>query len=57
MDLGAFLADDSLGGSWADEEVDMSSIGVAVQGGSTAAPVSKFSRDEEQFGDFQKREN
>lgn len=56
MDLGAFLADDSLGGSWADEEVDMSSIGVAVQGGSTAAPVSKFSRDEEQFGDFQKRE-
>lgn len=30
MDLGSFLADDSLGGSWADEEVDMSSIGVPI---------------------------
>lgn len=39
MDLGAFLADDSIGGSWADEEVDMSSIGVS----STAAPVSSYS--------------
>ncbi|CAK7892939.1 eukaryotic translation initiation factor 4B [[Candida] anglica] len=38
MDLGSFLADDSLGGSsWADEEVDMASIGVPM---STAAPVS-----------------
>ncbi|KAK6203378.1 Tif3 translation initiation factor [Scheffersomyces amazonensis] len=37
MDLGSFLADDSLGGSWADEEVDLSSIGVTVS--STAAPV------------------
>lgn len=46
MDLGAFLADDSIGGSWADEEVDMSSIGVSVN--STAAPVSSFSRSEDQ---------
>lgn len=42
MDLGAFLADESIGGSWADEEVDMSSIGV----GSTAAPVSAYSHTE-----------
>lgn len=46
MDLGAFLADDSIGGSWADEEVDMSSIGVSVN--STAAPVSSYSRSEQQ---------
>lgn len=38
MDLGSFLADDSLGGSWADEEVDMASIGVQI-GSTTAAPV------------------
>lgn len=56
MDLGAFLADDSIGGSWADEEVDMSSIGVAAQSGPTAAPIAKYSRDDEQFGDFPKRE-
>lgn len=39
MDLGSFLADDSLGGgSWADEEVDMSSIGVSLNTGSAPAP-------------------
>lgn len=37
MDLGSFLADDTLGGSWADEDVDMSSIGVPM---TTAAPIS-----------------
>ena len=38
MDLGSFLADESFGGgSWADEEVDLSTIGVAVS--STAAPI------------------
>ncbi|KAK6460765.1 hypothetical protein DFJ63DRAFT_337518 [Scheffersomyces coipomensis] len=41
MDLGSFLADDSLGGSWADEEVDLNSIGV----NSTAAPIGGSSRD------------
>lgn len=59
MDLGTFLADDSLGGSWADEEVDMSSIGVAVSGSTTAAPVSQYSRgdrDEDFGGDFSRRE-
>lgn len=39
MDLGSFLTEES-GGSWADEEVDMSSIGVNV--GSTAAPVGSM---------------
>ncbi|KAK6458234.1 uncharacterized protein RJT20DRAFT_126204 [Scheffersomyces xylosifermentans] len=39
MDLGSFLADESLGGgSWADEEVDLNSIGV-----STAAPIERGS--------------
>ncbi|GEQ70518.1 hypothetical protein JCM33374_g4196 [Metschnikowia sp. JCM 33374] len=44
MDLGAFLADDTYGSSWADEEVDMSSIGVPIS--STAAPVSSSYRPE-----------
>lgn len=40
MDLGSFLNDESVGGgSWADAEVDMSSIGVPTS--STAAPVSQ----------------
>lgn len=58
MDLGAFLADDSLGGSWADEEVDMSSIGIAVTGSAAAAPAStqSYSREEEQFDQFPRRE-
>lgn len=47
MDLGAFLADDSFGGAWADEEVDMSSIGVPTSNSYTAAPVSSGYR-----GDF-----
>ncbi|OBA21270.1 hypothetical protein METBIDRAFT_19101, partial [Metschnikowia bicuspidata var. bicuspidata NRRL YB-4993] len=42
MDLGAFLADESYG-SWADEEVDMSSIGVPTS--STAAPVGNYRPD------------
>lgn len=37
MDLGSFLADDTIGGgSWADEEVDMTSIGVPT--GTAAVP-------------------
>ena len=41
MDLGSFLADDSFGGSWADQEVDISSIGVSLDqpAYSTAAPI------------------
>lgn len=41
MDLSSFLADDSFGGSWADEEVDISSIGVSLDqpSYSTAAPI------------------
>lgn len=50
MDLGSFLTDESMGGSWADEEVDMSSIGVNVA--STAAPVGQSG----EFDSFQRRE-
>ena len=44
MDLGSFLADDTFGGgSWADEEVDLNTIGVSLEtpsfAGSTAAPI------------------
>ncbi|KAM9935307.1 hypothetical protein OXX80_005121 [Metschnikowia pulcherrima] len=42
MDLGAFLADEQFG-SWADEDVDMSSIGVPTT--SSAAPVSTYRPD------------
>lgn len=45
MDLGAFLADESIGGSWADEEVDMSSIQVPTS--STAAPVGGYYQQHE----------
>ena len=32
MDLGSFLADDTFGGgSWADEEVDLNTIGVSLE--------------------------
>lgn len=45
MDLGSFLTDDSLGGgSWADEEVDMTSIGVSAS--STAAVPHQETRGE-----------
>lgn len=47
MDLGSFLADESIGGSWADEDVDMSSIGVAVNSGSSGASGNMASRREE----------
>lgn len=47
MDLGAFLADNSLGGSWADEEIDMASIGVPM---STAAPISNRRTAESSYG-------
>lgn len=50
MDLGAFLTDDSFG-AWADEEVDMSSIGVPS---STAAPTTGGYRPD--FGDESRRE-
>ena len=51
MDLGAFLADDSIGGLWADEEVDMSSIGVAT---ASAVPTGSYSREE--LEDYPRRE-
>ncbi|ODQ82370.1 hypothetical protein BABINDRAFT_169725 [Babjeviella inositovora NRRL Y-12698] len=35
MDLGSFLADDSFGGSWADDDVDMSSISVPTKSAAT----------------------
>lgn len=55
MDLGAFLADDTLGGSWADEEVDMSSISVPTTATSgSAAPVSSDLRQE--GSDFERRD-
>lgn len=46
MDLGSFLADESIGGSWADEDVDMSSIGVAVNSGSGATSNLASRREE-----------
>ncbi|EGW30385.1 uncharacterized protein SPAPADRAFT_63232 [Spathaspora passalidarum NRRL Y-27907] len=40
MDIGSFLADESLGGSsWADEEVDLTSIEATFNKSSTAAPI------------------
>ncbi|KAI5964487.1 TIF3 [Candida theae] len=40
MDLGSFLADDSYGGtSWADEEVDLNSIGLSLDKSTTEAPI------------------
>lgn len=39
MDLGDFLADESIGGgSWADDEVDMAAVGLPI-GNTTAAPI------------------
>lgn len=51
MDLGSFWADDSYGGasSWADEEIDMASIGVPTTGPSTGASTSTYKR-QESFG-------
>lgn len=56
MDLGAFLADDTLGGSWADEEVDMSSISVPSTSGPSgpAAPTTSYQRQES--SDFERRD-
>ncbi|KAG7660864.1 ROX3 [[Candida] subhashii] len=39
MDLGEFLADDSFGGSWADTEIDMGSVGVGL---TTEAPIGNI---------------
>ncbi|KAI5969815.1 TIF3 [Candida margitis] len=40
MDLGSFLADDAYGGtSWADEEVDLNSIGLSLDKSTTEAPI------------------
>ncbi|CAD1813624.1 RNA recognition motif family protein [Candida parapsilosis] len=40
MDLGSFLADDTYGGtSWADEEVDLNSIGLSLDKSTTEAPI------------------
>lgn len=53
MDLGSFLNDESVGGgSWADEEVDMASIGVNV--GGSAAPA--FERSTEFADQYTRRE-
>ncbi|CUM45255.1 uncharacterized protein AC631_02516 [Debaryomyces fabryi] len=41
MDLGSFLTDNSIGGSWADEEVDMSSIGVPITGSQASTSVRR----------------
>lgn len=49
MDLGSFLTDDTIGGSWADEEVDMSSIGVPINTGGPSRPRRDFG--DESFGD------
>lgn len=54
MDLGAFLADDTLGGSWADEEVDMSSISVPTNQTSGAPNVSSYLRQEN--SDFERKD-
>lgn len=56
MDLGSFLADDSLGGSWADEEVDMSSIGVPITSGSGHHSVRREERLYDPMGDQDRRE-
>lgn len=58
MDLGSFLADESLGGnSWADEEVDMSSIGVQIAGSTGSSGYSSYRRDaESSWGDRPERE-
>lgn len=40
MDLGSFLADDTFGGtSWADEEVDLNTIGLSLDKSTTEAPI------------------
>lgn len=58
MDLGSFLADESLGGnSWADEEVDMSSIGVQIAAPATGSGYSSYRRDaESSWGERPERE-
>lgn len=38
MDLSDFLADDTLGGSWADDDVDLAAVGLSVAS-TTAAPI------------------
>ncbi|ODV97192.1 hypothetical protein PACTADRAFT_48942 [Pachysolen tannophilus NRRL Y-2460] len=47
MDLGSFLADESYGGSWADDDLDLSSISIPTkapghQGQQQAHPEDKF---------------
>lgn len=52
MDLGSFLADESIGGSWADEDVDMSSIGIPKTGstGNSSSTPAYQRREEFQQG-------
>ncbi|KAI5956822.1 TIF3 [Candida jiufengensis] len=60
MDLGSFLTDESFGGtSWADEEVDMSSIGVSIDKPSSNASTSyttNTSMDSNNEGGYERRE-
>lgn len=56
MDLGAFLADDTLGGSWADEEVDMSSISVPTTATSSSAAPHTSSYLRQESSDFERRD-
>ncbi|KAK7686816.1 hypothetical protein QCA50_009891 [Cerrena zonata] len=59
MDLGSFLADEQFGGggSWADEDVDMSSIGVQVNSsvGVPSAAGSFASRERNEDSGFERR--
>lgn len=55
MDLGAFLADDSLGGSWADEDVDMSSIGVQVASNTASSFSVRREEYNQSYSNFEDR--
>ncbi|KAG7890213.1 hypothetical protein KL908_004551 [Ogataea polymorpha] len=47
MDLGSFLADESFGGSWADEEFDMNTLEVPVSGKPSGSRSGGNDRDYE----------
>ncbi|KAG7816293.1 hypothetical protein KL942_004451 [Ogataea angusta] len=47
MDLGSFLADESFGGSWADEEFDMNTLEVPVSGKPSGSRGGGSDRDYE----------
>jgi len=57
MDLGAFLADDTFGGgSWADDEVDFSSISIPVQSQKGHDGIPGPNMGDPAFGGFERRE-